>query len=98
LQGRRAHCRQVRSPHPQRRARVFRTHSNIFFRRWAQSEEFKDKIYFAKFDVDALPELAQELGIRAMPTFVVFKDGDKVGEHMGGNPGPILALLQKWNA
>ncbi|KAK4449851.1 thioredoxin-like protein [Podospora aff. communis PSN243] len=65
--------------------------------KWAESEEFKDKIYFAKFDVDALPELAQELGIRAMPTFIVFKDGDKVGEHMGSNPGPILALLQKWN-
>jgi len=65
--------------------------------KWAQSDEFKDKIYFAKFDVDALPDLAQELGIRAMPTFIVFKDGDRVGEHLGGNPGPIMALLQKWS-
>ncbi|KAK0627437.1 thioredoxin-like protein [Immersiella caudata] len=65
--------------------------------KWAESEEFKDKIHFAKFDVDAVPELAQELGIRAMPTFLVFKDGDKVGEHLGGNPAPILNLLQKWN-
>ncbi|KAK0743479.1 thioredoxin-like protein [Schizothecium vesticola] len=63
--------------------------------KWAESEEYKDKIYFAKFDVDHLPELAAELGVRAMPTFFVFKNGDKVDEHLGGNPGPIQALLQK---
>ena len=63
--------------------------------KWAESEEFKDKVYFAKFDVDALPDLAQELGIRAMPTFILFKDGDKVGEHLGGNPGPIQVLLNR---
>ncbi|KAK0643871.1 thioredoxin-like protein [Cercophora newfieldiana] len=64
--------------------------------KWAESEEFKDKIYFAKFDVDELPELAQELGIRAMPTFIIFQGGDKAGEHVGGNPGPLLSLLQKF--
>ncbi|KAJ4289511.1 thioredoxin trx1 [Collariella sp. IMI 366227] len=42
--------------------------------RWAQDPAYKDKTYF---DVDAVPELAQELGIRAMPTFVFFKDGEK---------------------
>ncbi|KAK5654571.1 hypothetical protein OQA88_7200 [Cercophora sp. LCS_1] len=63
--------------------------------KWSESEEWKDKIYFAKFDVDELPELAQELGIRAMPTFVLFKDGEKAGEHVGGNPGPIQTLLVK---
>lgn len=63
--------------------------------RWAEEPQYKDKIYFAKFDVDHLPELAAELGIRAMPTFILFKDGDKVGEHLGGNPGPIQVLLQK---
>ena len=63
--------------------------------RWAESEEYKDKIYFAKFDVDHLPDLAAELGVRAMPTFYLFKNGDKVDEHLGGNPGPIQALMQK---
>ena len=31
---------------------------------------------FYSFDVDATPDIAQELGVRQMPTFSVFKDGD----------------------
>lgn len=31
---------------------------------------------FYAFDVDATPDVAQELGVRQMPTFSVFKDGD----------------------
>ncbi|KAM7220134.1 Thioredoxin-like fold [Rhypophila decipiens] len=62
---------------------------------WAESPEFKDKIYFGKFDVDHLPDLAQELGIRAMPTFIFFKDGNKVEEFLGANPPALLNLLKK---
>ncbi|KAK3352249.1 thioredoxin-like protein [Lasiosphaeria hispida] len=61
--------------------------------KWAEELEFKNKVHFAKFDVDDVPELAQELGIRAMPTFIFFKDGEKVGEFVGGNPGPLKQLL-----
>ncbi|KAK3897587.1 thioredoxin-like protein [Staphylotrichum tortipilum] len=65
--------------------------------KWAQDPEFKDKTYFAKFDVDEVPELAEELGIRAMPTFVFFKDGEKVDEFLGANPPGLLAVLKKYN-
>ena len=41
---------------------------------------------FFKLDVDEVPDVAQELGIRAMPTFLLFKDGEKVGEVVGANP------------
>ncbi|RYP28420.1 hypothetical protein DL767_007228 [Monosporascus sp. MG133] len=67
-------------------APILANHSN--------EEEFKD-IYFAKIDVDELPDLSQELGIRAMPTFMVFKDGEKADELVGANPGALVELLRK---
>lgn len=53
---------------------------------------------FYKIDVDELPDVAQELGIRAMPTFLVFKDGEKVGEVVGANPNAIKAAIEKHSA
>lgn len=63
--------------------------------RWSEQDEFKDKVYFAKFDVDDLPALAQELGVRAMPTFVVFKNGEKADEFVGANPPALLKVVEK---
>ena len=60
--------------------------------RWALENP---SIHFAKVDVDDLPELSQEYGIRAMPTFMIFKNGDKVDEFVGANPGPLLQLISK---
>ncbi|KAF2103377.1 thioredoxin domain-containing protein [Rhizodiscina lignyota] len=50
---------------------------------------------FYKLDVDEVPDVAQELGIRAMPTFVLFKDGEKVGEVVGANPKALEAAIKK---
>ncbi|KAI0132434.1 thioredoxin-like protein [Xylariales sp. AK1849] len=55
-------------------------------------------IFFAKIDVDDLPELSQELGIRAMPTFMLFKDGEKADELVGANPNALTTLLDKGTA
>ena len=63
----------------------------------SNEEEFKD-IFFAKIDVDQLPEVSQELGIRAMPTFMIFADGQKTDELVGANPGGLKTLLVKANA
>jgi len=54
-----------------------------------------DGIYFAQIDVDELPDLSQELGIRAMPTFKVFKKGKPVDEMVGANPGGLKDLVTK---
>ncbi|KAJ8115553.1 hypothetical protein ONZ43_g4644 [Nemania bipapillata] len=58
----------------------------------SDEEQFKD-VYFAKIDVDDLPELSQELGITAMPTFVAFKGGELSGKVVGANPGAIQKLV-----
>ena len=36
-------------------------------------------------DVDEVPDVAAQLGIRAMPTFLFFEDGVKVNEFVGAN-------------
>jgi len=52
-------------------------------------------VHFIKLDVDEVPDVAQELGIRAMPTFLIFKDGEKVGEIVGANPPALKAAIEK---
>ena len=39
--------------------------------------------------------MAQELGVRAMPTFYAFKDGEKVGNVVGANPAALESLVVK---
>ncbi|OJJ43162.1 hypothetical protein ASPZODRAFT_136720 [Penicilliopsis zonata CBS 506.65] len=43
-------------------------------------------IRFLKVDVDKVPEIAAEHGVSAMPTFLFFKDGEKVDMVRGANP------------
>ncbi|KAF2129566.1 putative thioredoxin [Dothidotthia symphoricarpi CBS 119687] len=50
---------------------------------------------FYKLDVDEVPDVAQELGIRAMPTFLLFKDGVRVQEVVGANPSALEAAIKK---
>ncbi|WPO69172.1 MULTISPECIES: thioredoxin family protein [unclassified Streptomyces] len=48
-----------------------------------------------KVDVDELPDVSQEVGIRSLPTFIGFKNGQKVGSFDGANPGALEALFQR---
>ncbi|KAK9245084.1 thioredoxin-like protein [Lipomyces tetrasporus] len=45
----------------------------------AFSEEFTNAEFY-KVDVDEVSEVASEVGIRAMPTFMLFKAGQKIKE------------------
>lgn len=51
---------------------------------------------FLKIDVDQLAELAQELGITAMPTFFFYRDGKKVKELVGANPTALKGYLDQY--
>lgn len=62
-----------------------------------QASRFSDDFpgaHFIKLDVDEVPDVAQELGIRAMPTFLVFKNGEKISEIVGANPKALLAAIE----
>ena len=50
---------------------------------------------FVKVDVDKMDTIAQNAGVRAMPTFQFFKNGDKVDEMMGAN---VAGLKEKVSA
>ena len=58
------------------------------------SKQYTDARFY-KVDVDQVPDVAQELGIRAMPTFVVFKDGELFETVVGANPPAIAAAVEK---
>lgn len=49
---------------------------------------------FYKLNVDKVPDAAEEVGIRAMPTFVTFKGGSKMDELIGAQPQKLQALIQ----
>ncbi|KAF2772885.1 thioredoxin-domain-containing protein [Teratosphaeria nubilosa] len=57
------------------------------------SDTYKDARFY-KLDVDEVPEVAQELSVRAMPTFLLFKDGEKVGEVVGANPTALETAIK----
>ncbi|KAF3916825.1 Thioredoxin-1 [Dactylellina cionopaga] len=57
------------------------------------SEEHSDAVY-AKVDVEAVPDIAAMCGIRAMPTFQVFRNGGKIKEVVGANPAAVESAVK----
>ena len=55
--------------------------------------EMKGKIKVAKFNVDENPKVSAELGIRSIPTLMVFKDGKQVAMKVGAS---AKSELHRW--
>ncbi len=58
----------------------------------AASDEHPEMV-FAKVDTEAEPELAGSMGIRSIPTLMVFRDGILVFSQPGALPASALANL-----
>ncbi|KAL6779726.1 TRXH1 [Auxenochlorella protothecoides x Auxenochlorella symbiontica] len=56
-----------------------------------------DDVVFVKLDVDQVEEVAQALGITAMPTFQVFQSGEKVDELIGASKDKLKSLVEKYS-
>jgi len=59
------------------------------------STEFANQVSFYKLDVDEQSKIAEQQEVRAMPTFLFFKDGKKVDEVVGANPKALKAGIEK---
>ncbi|XP_077981657.1 thioredoxin-like [Glandiceps talaboti] len=58
------------------------------------SKEFTD-VVFIKVDVDDNGETAEANGVSAMPTFIFFKNGEKVDSLTGADEKKLRELLTK---
>ncbi|KAJ7336463.1 thioredoxin [Mycena albidolilacea] len=54
------------------------------------------KLKFYKLDTDAVPDATNEAGIRTVPTFIVFHNGNKVDEMTGTNSTVLANLIAKY--
>ncbi|KAJ5920908.1 thioredoxin [Penicillium verhagenii] len=51
-------------------------------------------IEFYKVDTDANEDISQEVGIRALPTFMAFKGGIKIEEVIGASPSSVQQIVK----
>jgi thioredoxin 1 len=58
--------------------------------------QYKGKVKIAKMDIDANQQVAQQFGIRSIPTLLLFKGGKVVNQLVGAMPKTKLEeALQK---
>lgn len=59
------------------------------------ADETAGKYKVAKVDIDDCPQVTAKYGIRGVPTVIVFKNGEKRGQHVGvTNKETLLKLLE----
>ncbi|KAH9914625.1 thioredoxin [Epithele typhae] len=49
---------------------------------------------FYKVNIDEAADVAEEVGIRALPTFIAFKSGQKIKEVVGANASDLAAMIE----
>ncbi|KAF4460887.1 thioredoxin domain-containing [Fusarium albosuccineum] len=65
-----------------------------FFAHCYELDKFKN-FRFVKVNVDELTELCEELQVRSMPTFQLYRRGEKVGEVQGTDRAELTELLEE---
>lgn len=59
------------------------------------ADEFAGTYKVGKLDIDDAPEVTKKFGVRGVPTVMVFKGGERKGQHVGvTNKETLLKLLQ----
>jgi thioredoxin 1 len=55
------------------------------------SAEFAGKVKIAKLNIDENPDLGAQLGVRSIPTLLMFKNGKTADMKVGAAPKTVLA-------
>ncbi|EKJ72406.1 hypothetical protein NXS19_004196 [Fusarium pseudograminearum] len=63
------------------------------FQNLCNENDGNQNVAFAKFDTDEVPDLALELGIRSIPAFFVYRDGELGDSMSGANPPGLMKLV-----
>ena len=50
------------------------------------SKDFEGKIEFAKLDTQSNPDTPGKFGVMSIPTFIIFKNGEQIGQLNGAMP------------
>lgn len=60
------------------------------------SNEYKEKLFVGKVDVDAEPDLSGKFGVMSIPTVILFRDGAEIGRQVGfaGKQGYVQLLAK----
>jgi thioredoxin 1 len=53
--------------------------------------EYEGRAIVGKLDVDANPQVSSKLGVRSIPTLLVFKNGQLIDKQVGAVPKHVLA-------
>ncbi|PBK93433.1 thioredoxin [Armillaria gallica] len=64
------------------------------FKKLAERPEFAG-VEFYTVDADEQPDIMDEVQVSSMPTFLAFKDGNKIGTSIGAIPKNLLELINK---
>lgn len=57
------------------------------------SEEMKNEVKIVKMNIDENPETPSSLGVRSIPTLMLFKDGKQISSKVGAHP---KNKLEEW--
>ena len=52
----------------------------------AVASEHRENFIVARLDIDDNPKTLKEYGVDGIPTYIVFRDGEVVGEFVGAMP------------
>ena len=61
----------------------------------AAAEEYGETITFAKLDTEAVPSVAESMGVRSLPTLLVFWEGKVIDVKVGLTPAHGMERLVK---